>query len=238
MFAFALDLLENPKIIAYFDDVNTLESKKSRIVYRKIRLIGIDNLAQFKFEIEKSIINKENGGYIYTLDHDKKIINGTYIDNFRIVRWVNNDIILKGMVWNETPGYHKFLKMKLNNQINEKYLWRKLKNNELQGWLGFAFQTQRMPIDREDVKIELDGNLFDDLEEFFCLLGEEINGPGGYFGRNGNALADCFCGGFGVKSISEIKWINHKRSKELLKDGFDMVIDIFRERKNLTLILD
>jgi len=237
MFAFSLNTLEEPQIIAYFEDVDTLESKKSRIVYRKIRLINIDNPSKLKSEIEKSITDNENGGFIYTLDSNKKILHGTSIDNFRIVRCVNNDIILKGIVWNESLGYHKVLKMKLNNEINEKYLWKKLKKNELQGWLGFAFQTQRTVIDRENIKIKLDGSLFDNMDEFYCALGEEINGSGGYFGRNGNALADCFCGGFGVKSISEIIWINHQRSKELLKDRFDMVIEIFKERKNLNLIL-
>ncbi|MDQ0067493.1 hypothetical protein J2T03_003420 [Chryseobacterium lathyri] len=68
-------------------------------------------------------------------------------------------------------------------------------------------------MDRENVKVFLDGNLFDCFEGFYCTLGEEVNGPGGYFGRNGNALDDCFYRGFGVKSMSEVTWKNHERSK-------------------------
>ena len=44
----------------------------------------------------------------------------------------------------------------------------------------------------------LDGTHVTDIVSFYCALGEAVNGPGGYFGWNLDALADCLRGGFGA----------------------------------------
>lgn len=36
------------------------------------------------------------------------------------------------------------------------------------------------------------------LERFWQVMGEAVNGPDGYFGRNLDAFADCLGGGFGT----------------------------------------
>ena len=38
---------------------------------------------------------------------------------------------------------------------------------------------------------QLDGRDITDVEGFYCAIGEAVNGPGGYFGWNGDALHDC-----------------------------------------------
>jgi RNAse (barnase) inhibitor barstar len=44
----------------------------------------------------------------------------------------------------------------------------------------------------------LDGTRTETLEDFYSVVGEAVNGPGGYFGRNLDAFGDCLSGGFGT----------------------------------------
>ncbi|MFD0347246.1 barstar family protein [Kitasatospora aburaviensis] len=43
----------------------------------------------------------------------------------------------------------------------------------------------------------LDGSGITDRAAFYTALGSALNGPGGYYGSNLDALADCLHGGFG-----------------------------------------
>lgn len=43
----------------------------------------------------------------------------------------------------------------------------------------------------------LDGRGVTDRAAFYTALGAALNGPGGYYGSNLDALADCLHGGFG-----------------------------------------
>jgi hypothetical protein len=45
----------------------------------------------------------------------------------------------------------------------------------------------------------LDGRQIRTLEDFWPVIGEAINGPGGHFGRNLDAFTDCLSGGFGCR---------------------------------------
>ncbi|WP_019201240.1 barstar family protein [Tsukamurella sp. 1534] len=44
----------------------------------------------------------------------------------------------------------------------------------------------------------VDGRRVADKESFYAELGRAVNGPGGYFGGNLDALVDCLRGGFGT----------------------------------------
>ena len=98
-------------------------------------------------------------------------------------------------------------------------------------------QEMRINEVKENISIEIDGNKFHNLDGFFCTLGEEVNGIGGYFGRGVYALSDCMHGDFGVNSISELKWLNHKRSKKLFKTKFDEILQVFADH-NVKVILE
>lgn len=119
--------------------------------------------------------------------------------------------------------------MRLNNEIIRKNIWKDFRKEELQGWLVYALHTTRIDHVKENISIQIDGNEFHNLDSFFCTLGEEINGAGGYFGRGIYALYDCLRGDFGVESISEITWLNHQRSKKLFKTQFDKILEIFAD---------
>jgi RNAse (barnase) inhibitor barstar len=55
------------------------------------------------------------------------------------------------------------------------------------------------------------------LESFYAVIGEAINGPGGYFGSNLDALADCLSGGFGTPEGGyTIRWEQSAASRQAL----------------------
>ncbi|WP_035796644.1 barstar family protein [Kitasatospora mediocidica] len=64
----------------------------------------------------------------------------------------------------------------------------------------------------------LDGTQVRTLEDFWRVIGEAVNGPGGYFGRNLDAFADCLSGGFGQPDDGDyvIEWRDHAISREHL----------------------
>ncbi|MFE3458975.1 barstar family protein [Nocardiopsis aegyptia] len=43
----------------------------------------------------------------------------------------------------------------------------------------------------------IQGSEVSGLEDFWRAVGEAVNGPGGYFGTNLDAFADCLSGGYG-----------------------------------------
>ncbi len=64
----------------------------------------------------------------------------------------------------------------------------------------------------------LDGRRIGGLEDFWVLLGEAVNGTGGYFGRNLDSLNDCLRGGFGTPDDGDfvIEWRDHEESRRAL----------------------
>lgn len=64
----------------------------------------------------------------------------------------------------------------------------------------------------------LDGRQIRTLEDFWRVIGEAINGPGGYFGRNLDAFADCLSGGFGAPDDDDyvVEWRDHQVSRQHL----------------------
>ncbi|MFB7453483.1 barstar family protein [Streptomyces sp. NPDC056194] len=64
----------------------------------------------------------------------------------------------------------------------------------------------------------LDGRQIRTLEDFWRVIGEAINGPEGYFGRNLDAFADCLSGGFGTPDDDDyvVEWRDHQVSRQHL----------------------
>ncbi|MCX4822375.1 barstar family protein [Streptomyces sp. NBC_01142] len=64
----------------------------------------------------------------------------------------------------------------------------------------------------------IDGAEVAGLESFWQVIGEAVNGPGGYFGRNLDAFADCLGGGFGTPDDGDfvIEWRDHELSRRAL----------------------
>lgn len=59
---------------------------------------------------------------------------------------------------------------------------------------------------------EMDGALVHSLADFYRLIGEAINGPGGYFGHNFGSLEDCLRGDFGTPDGEWALRIHHSEA--------------------------
>jgi RNAse (barnase) inhibitor barstar len=86
------------------------------------------------------------------------------------------------------------------------------------------------------VIFRIDGRKIKSTKDFYREVGFAVNGPGGYFGRNLDALADCLRGGFGTPEdrAYEFEWEHSALSRRYLKDVrrgqpsfFESVRDVF-----------
>lgn len=76
----------------------------------------------------------------------------------------------------------------------------------------------------------VDGRKVEDKDSFYTELGRAVNGPGGYFGGNLDALVDCLRGGFGTPDDEPFGFrITHADEVRKALGGklFDEVVDVF-----------
>jgi RNAse (barnase) inhibitor barstar len=79
----------------------------------------------------------------------------------------------------------------------------------------------------------IDGRRIKSVKDFYREIGRSVNGPGGYFGNNLDALTDCLRGGFGTPEDRpyEFEWQHSELSRRRLKDVghtfFDAVVEAF-----------
>jgi RNAse (barnase) inhibitor barstar len=64
----------------------------------------------------------------------------------------------------------------------------------------------RHPDAPQGTVISLDAAQVRDPVDFYCAIGEAVNGPGGYFGANLDSLHDCLRGGFGITAPFDLIW--------------------------------
>jgi len=88
----------------------------------------------------------------------------------------------------------------------------------------------------EPVIFRIDGRKIKSAKDFYLEIGFAVSGPGGYFGRNLDALADCLRGGFGTPEDRpyEFEWQHSALSRRYLENVqqgqrsfFDSVRDVF-----------
>ena len=86
------------------------------------------------------------------------------------------------------------------------------------------------------VIFRIDGRKIKSVKDFYREIGCSVNGPGGYFGRNLDALADCLRGGFGTPENRpfEFDWEYSAQSRRHLSEPqrgqrsfFESVRDVF-----------
>jgi RNAse (barnase) inhibitor barstar len=68
--------------------------------------------------------------------------------------------------------------------------------------------------------MDLDGASMVTKAGFYCALGEAANGPGGYFGSNLDALADCLRSSPVGKRPARLLWKDFSSSEEVLGKEF------------------
>lgn len=76
---------------------------------------------------------------------------------------------------------------------------------------------------------EIEGENVRSIDSFYCELGESINGPGGYFGSNLDALADCLGPGRPGERQFLLVWKHFELSQTLLgQQDMDAVLAVLR----------
>jgi RNAse (barnase) inhibitor barstar len=104
----------------------------------------------------------------------------------------------------------------------EKNLWAGYDRELRHLWAGVALAHQSGTPDRQaGTTYDLDGRFVTDIEGFYCAIGEAINGPGGYFGSNLDALDDCLSGRFGARTPFRLVWHDSAVAREHLVAGYD-----------------
>ncbi|MEV8341258.1 barstar family protein [Streptomyces niveus] len=124
-------------------------------------------------------------------------------------------------------------------------MWHELTPGDRRAWLSVAlwsrkYRRQGKPDAPAGRTFTLDGRHIDDRDSFYCAIGEAVNGPGGYFGWNLDALVDCLRGGWGATAPFTVHWNSAAEAKARLVervphgDGdislFDLLLEIFAER--------
>ncbi|HME75818.1 MAG TPA: barstar family protein [Mycobacterium sp.] len=96
----------------------------------------------------------------------------------------------------------------------------------------------REPREDRPVIFRIDGRKIKSANDFYREIGSAVNGPGGYFGRNLDALADCLRGGFGTPENRpyEFVWQHSALSQRYLNDVrhgqgtlFEAIQDVFHD---------
>ncbi|MEV4604896.1 barstar family protein [Amycolatopsis sp. NPDC049253] len=113
--------------------------------------------------------------------------------------------------------------------------WLNLSTSEQDSWLHvvqnswFTTGHRAARYGGDDV-VRLDGARISTKTGFYCALGEAVNGPGGYFGSNLDALADCVRPNPGSKSLIGLQWGDFASSREALGLEFiDAIMEVMRE---------
>ncbi|MEV5769085.1 barstar family protein [Micromonospora sp. NPDC052213] len=109
-----------------------------------------------------------------------------------------------------------------NGPPAQKNLWARYDRELRHHWAGVALAHQSGAPDRPaGTTYDLDGRFVTNIEGFYCAIGEAINGPGGYFGWNLDALDDCLCGNFGARTPFRLMWHDAVVAREHLVAGYD-----------------
>lgn len=121
-------------------------------------------------------------------------------------------------------------------------MWRPLCPAARRAWLSVALHRHPYLPGLEDppgARYELAGRYVVDEDSFYCAIGEAVNGPGGYFGWNLDALDDCMRGGYGATPPFTIVWTEHRRARTHLEVSalpgsapyFEVIRDICAQRQ-------
>ncbi|MEU2601556.1 barstar family protein [Streptomyces hirsutus] len=165
----------------------------------------------------------------------KPSARGDDLVDLTVTLWCDNALSGAERVWDLIRTGH----------LNRTGMWHELAPEERHAWLSVAlwsreYQRQGKPDAPAGQVFTLDGRHIVDRDSFYCAIGEAINGPGGYFGWNLDALNDCLRGGWGATTPFTLYWDSsagaRARLAECVPAGdrevvlFDLLLEIFEER--------
>ena len=214
----------NLKSLIEFDDVIELE-RNHKNLNSKIELINVNNS-----ELFIKILNKEDFDYGIILTDNTGKNKIYFLNNISILSKEENNIQINSFFLGTTKGIFKIWKEYFENGLTEYNQWKKVKQCEKQAWLELALSFQNINYENLKSTIEIDGVDIKSLNDFFCSIGEALNGKGGYFGRDLYGFYDCLRSPeFGTQNLKTVIWKNHKKSKWKLKNNFSRILKTFNE---------
>ncbi|MFD7408618.1 barstar family protein [Streptomyces sp. NPDC059866] len=112
---------------------------------------------------------------------------------------------------NALPGSDEVWDLLRTGRLNRTGLWHGVTPEDRKAWLSVALWSREYhrqgksdaPAGQE---FTVDGRHVVDIDSFYCAIGEAVNGPGGYFGWNLDALDDCLRGGWGAATPFTLRW--------------------------------
>ena len=75
-------------------------------------------------------------------------------------------------------------------------------------------------VQEAEIVYVIDGGRVEDTTGFYTVLGEAVNGPGGYFGQNLDSLNDCLRGGFGTPEDMPFRFVWSRSEHSRLALGY------------------
>ncbi|WP_330461568.1 barstar family protein [Streptomyces sp. NBC_00820] len=154
---------------------------------------------------------------------------------------------------NALPGAERVWDLIRTGRLNRTGMWHELAPEDRQAWLSVAlwsreYRRRGRPDAPAGQVYTLDGRHVVDRDSFFCAIGEAVNGPGGYFGWNLDALNDCLRGGWGADTPFTLHWDSSAEARARLTERvpasaghgevslFDLLLKIF-EKRGVTVVL-
>lgn len=162
-------------------------------------------------------------------------VRGEGLVDLTMTLWCENALAGAEQVWD----------LIRTGQLNRTGMWHELAPEDRHAWLSVAlwsreYQRHGKPDAPAGQVFTLDGRHIADRDTFYCAIGEAINGPGGYFGWNLDALDDCLCGGWGATTPFTLHWDSSAEARARLAERvavgdhevalFDLLLEIFEER--------
>ncbi|GAA2782705.1 barstar family protein [Kitasatospora paracochleata] len=162
-------------------------------------------------------------------------IRGTGLVDLTVTLWCDNAL----------PGAERAWDLVRTGHLNRTGMWHDLTPEDRRAWLSVAlwsreYQRRGRPDAPAGQVFALDGRHVVDRDSFYCAIGEAVNGPGGYFGWNLDALDDCLFGGWGATAPFTLLWNSSAEARARLVERlpvgdrevalFDLLLEIFEER--------
>ncbi|MFD0026533.1 barstar family protein [Streptomyces sp. NPDC058382] len=142
------------------------------------------------------------------------------------------------------PGAESFWGIIRAGRLDRTGMWHGLAPADRRAWLSVAllsraYRRRGKPHAPAGHVFALDGRQVVDIDSFYCAMGEAVNGPGGYFGWNLDALDDCLRGSWGATAPFTLIWSDSETARKGLGervsgDGgtslFELLLQILEER--------
>ncbi|MFE1859826.1 barstar family protein [Streptomyces anandii] len=179
-------------------------------------------------------VRRTETGVLQVLGHQGEPIGQYYLghtrltppgpDGFLSVRAYTCEYAQAGQIWRrwasvEPIAYGEWARRPVDSHEN----WLHVVQN---AWFTRRHSAARI---RTDEVVTLDGDLITTRPGFYCALGEAVNGPGGYFGSNLDALHDCLLSS-GEASAFRMEWAHFTHSRRVLGEQFmAALLELFAE---------